>query len=111
VLLYEFVVVNVFGVQGQPERVLKECEVVVGLVRELQRATVVRECVKESDKRHKVAQYSKGDERCCGRGAFRIATPLIRAELDPLLIEDAIPARCRGPSRRVDMSQSAGRWA
>jgi hypothetical protein len=46
----------VFGVQDQPERVLKECGIVVGLVRELQRATVVRECVEESDKRHEVAQ-------------------------------------------------------
>jgi hypothetical protein len=61
--LYEFVVAaSVLGVQGQPERVSKECEVVGGLVRELQRATVVRECDKERDKRHEEARYSKGVE-------------------------------------------------
>jgi hypothetical protein len=51
---------SVLGVQGQPERVLKECGIVGGLVRELQRATVVRECGKERDKMHEKAQYSKG---------------------------------------------------
>jgi hypothetical protein len=47
---------SVLGVQGQPERVLKECGIVGGLVRELQRATVVRESGEVRDKRHNTAR-------------------------------------------------------
>jgi hypothetical protein len=108
------VVVSVIGVQGQPERVLKECEVVVGLVRELQRATVVRECGLKERQEAQRGTIQQGRFVVVEGGVSNGDTLDTRRDLTlskPLLIEDAIPARCHGPSRRLDMSQSTSRLA
>jgi hypothetical protein len=100
------VVVSVIGVQGQPERDLKECEVVDGLVRELQRATVVRECGLKERQEAQRGTIQQGRFIVVEGGVSNGDTLDTRRDLT---LSQVSPYRRRYP-RTVSRSESAPRY-